>query len=134
MSLRRTSGDWAQQIKKLVDEDFPQARKIKLLCDNLNTHHIASLYATFAPEEAHRLANKIQITYTPRNGSWLNVAEVELSVLSKQCLDRRIQDPQVLGREIDSWVKQRNEQKSLVKWQFTTPDARIKLRSLYPTI
>lgn len=133
-SVRRTRQDWAQQIKKLVDEDFPQAKTIRLVCDNLNTHSIASLYATFPPEEAHRLAQKLEIHYTPRNGSWLNVAEIELSVLSQQCLDRRIADAETLEQELAAWNRQRNAQASTVRWQFTTADARVKLRRLYPTV
>lgn len=133
-SVRRTRQDWAQQIKKLVDEDFPTARSIRLVCDNLNTHAIASLYETFPPEEAHRLARKLQIHYTPRNGSWLNVAEIELSVLSEQCLARRIKDAATLDAELEAWTVARNKNKSVVTWQFTTADARVKLRRLYPTV
>jgi hypothetical protein len=133
LSVRRTREDWALQIRKLVDEDFPEARKIKLVLDNLNTHTFASLYATFAPEEAHRLARKLEIHYTPRNGSWLNVAEIELSILTRQCLDRRIADAHELEREMAAWNKQRNAQGSTVHWQFTTADARIRLRHLYTT-
>jgi hypothetical protein len=133
-SVQRTRQDWAEQIRKLVDEDFPQAQAIRLVCDNLNTHSIASLYETFPPEEAHRLARKLEIHYTPRNGSWLNVAEVELSVLARQCLDRRIADPATLDHELAAWNQQRNAEASTVRWQFTTADARIKLRRLYPTI
>jgi hypothetical protein len=133
-SVRRTRQDWAQQIKRLVDEDFPEAEVIRLVCDNLNTHAIASLYATFGPEEAHRLARKLEICYTPRNGSWLNVAEVELSVLSAQCLKRRIGAPDVLDAELAAWAAPRNRDKCGVQWQFTTADARVKLRRLYPTV
>jgi hypothetical protein len=132
-SDQRTRQDWAQQIKRLVDEDFPKARKIKLVCDNLNTHGIASLYAAFEPAEAHRLARKLEIHHTPRNGSWLNVAEIELSVMSRDCLDRRIPDAATLDRELATWNAQRNLDASKVKWQFTTADARVKLRRLYPT-
>ena len=133
-SVRRTRQDWAHQIKQLVDEDFPQAKSIRLICDNLNTHTIASLYETFPPEEAHRLKQKLQFHYTPRNGSWLNVAEIELSVLSEQCLKRRIKNAATLDAELAAWTAARNKDKSVVKWQFTTADARIKLRKLYPTI
>jgi hypothetical protein len=132
-SERRTRLDWAAQVKRLVDEDFPRARKIRLVCDNLNTHHVASLYEAFEPEEARRIARKLEIHYTPRNGSWLNVAEVELGVLSEQCLDRRIGDAAALDRELAAWERRRNEEASKVKWQFTTADARVKLRRLYPT-
>lgn len=132
-SAHRTRSDWAWQIKRLVDEDFPHARKIKLVCDNLNIHHIASLYETFPAEEAHRLARKLEIHYTPRNGSWLNVAEIELSILSRQCLDRRLADAAALDAELAQWNLERNLTASRVKWHFTTADARIKLWRLYPT-
>jgi hypothetical protein len=133
-SVRRTREDWAQQVKRLVDEDFPGVQVIRLVCDNLNTHTIASLYATFPPEEAHRLARKLEFHYTPRNGSWLNVAEIELSVLSEQCLKRRIGDADVLDVELAAWAAPRNQDKCGVKWQFTSADARVKLRRLYPTV
>jgi hypothetical protein len=133
-SVRRTRQDWAQQIKKLVDEDFPAAKSIRLVCDNLNTHTVASLYETFPPDEAHRLARKLEIHYTPRNGSWLNVAEIELSVLAEQCLKRRIKDPAALDAELAAWTRRRNKDKSVVRWQFTTANARVKLRRLYPTV
>jgi len=132
-SQRRTRLDWAAQVKRLVDEDFPRARKVVLVCDNLNTHHVASLYEAFEPAEAHRIARKLQIHYTPRNGSWLNVAEVELGVLSEQCLRRRIGDAETLDRELAAWQRRRNAEASKVTWQFTTEDARVKLRRLYPT-
>jgi len=133
-SEHRTRVDWAQQIKQLLDVDFPQAKKVQLVCDNLNTHHIASLYEAFDAEEAHRLAQRLHITYTPRNGSWLNVAEIELSFLSKQCLDRRIPNGQTLDRELLAWNATRNREQSKVTWQFTTANARTKLRHLYPQI
>lgn len=128
----RTRVDWAHEIKRLLDEDFPSAKRVRLVCDNLNTHHIASLYEAFPAEEAHRLAQRLSITYTPRNGSWLNVAEIELSFLSRQCLDRRIPDHKTLERELSAWNQDRNKDASKVCWQFTTADARIKLRHLYP--
>lgn len=128
----RTRYDWAEEIKQLLDIDFPNARKIRLVCDNLNTHHIASLYEAFPAPEAHRLANRLEIIYTPRNGSWLNVAEIELSFLSRQCLARRIPDAATLQREMIAWNEDRNNQARRVNWQFTTADARIKLRHLYP--
>ena len=133
-SARRTREDWARQIKRLVDEDFPQATVIRLVCDNLNTHAIASLYQTFPAPEAHRLARKLEIHYTPRNGSWLNVAEIELSVLGEQCLKRRIPDGDTLDTELAAWEARRNQDHSVVRWQFTTEDARVKLRRLYPTV
>lgn len=130
----RTRIDWAEEIRRLLDEDFPRARIVHLVCDNLNTHHIASLYEAFPANQAHRLARRLNITYTPRNGSWLNVAEIELSFLSRQCLDRRIADHQTLDRELLGWNISRNDEGSKVLWQFKTPDARIKLRHLYPQL
>jgi hypothetical protein len=128
----RTRVDWAEQIRKLLDEDYPLARKIKLVCDNLNTHSIASLYEAFPAEEAYRLARRLEIHYTPRNGSWLNVAEIELSVLSRQCLNRRIGRPEELARELATWQAERNANNAAVTWRFTTDDARVRLRKLYP--
>lgn len=130
----RTRVDWAEEIKQLLDEDYPQARKVKLVCDNLNTHHVASLYEAFEPAEARRLARRLEMHYTPRNGSWLNVAEIELSVLSEQCLDRRIPDDATLDTHLAAWENARNHDGSKVHWRFTTQDARIKLQHLYPTI
>jgi DDE superfamily endonuclease len=131
-SAQRTRRDWAQQIKRLIDVDFLHARRITLVCDNLNTHHIASLYETFTPAEAHRLARKLRIVHTPRNGSWLNVAEIELSVLGRDCLSRRLGGAAELDAELGAWEQQRNRDGSKVRWQFTTADARTKLRRLYP--
>jgi hypothetical protein len=128
----RTRVDWAEEIRQLLDQDYPQATKVKLLCDNLNTHNIASLYEAFPAAEAHRLARRLEIYYTPRNGSWLNVAETELSVLSQQCLDRRIPSADQLSAELAAWQKERNSNASKVVWRFTTEDARIKLQHLYP--
>ncbi|WP_434683792.1 IS630 family transposase [Pseudanabaena minima] len=128
----RTRIDWAEEIRQLLDEDYPNARKVKLLSDNLNTHNIASLYEAFPAPEAHRLARRLEIYHTPRNGSWLNVAETELSVLSKQCLDRRIPSKDKLKEEIDAWQKSRNQNASKVIWRFSTSDARVKLKHLYP--
>jgi DDE superfamily endonuclease len=126
--------DWAEEIRRLVDEDYPQATKIKLVCDNLNTHDIASLYAAFPAEEAHRIRQRLEIHYTPRSGSWLNVAEIELGVLSRQCLDRRIGSAQELARQLAAWQDQRNREHSTVKWRLTTTDARIRLRHLHPQL
>jgi hypothetical protein len=126
--------DWAEEIRRLLDEDYPQAKKIKLVCDNLNTHAIASLYEAFSAEEAHRLRQRLEIHYTPRSGSWLNIAEIELGALSRQCLDRRIGSVQQLTTELAAWQNQRNADASSVQWRFTTPDARIRLRHLYPQI
>lgn len=128
----RTRIDWAEEVKQLLDEDYPHARKVKLLCDNLNTHHIASLYEAFDADEAHRLARRLELYYTPRNGSWLNVTEIELSVLHQQCLERRIGDPLTLAKELAAWQQQRNSEQAGIVWRFTTQDARIKLRRLYP--
>lgn len=131
---RRTAKDWALQIKKLVDEYYPEAEVIRLVMDNLNTHTKASLYKTFEPEEANRIANKIEVHYTPKHGSWLNMAEIELSILSRQCLNRRISEQAILKTEVLSWEKARNQIEAKMNWQFTTTDARIKLKKLYPTI
>jgi hypothetical protein len=130
----RTRVDWAEEIRRLLDEDYPHARKVKLVCDNLNTHGIASLYEAFPAEEAHRLRQRLEIHYTPRSGSWLNVAEIELGVLSRQCLDRRIGDAAELTNELAAWDSCRNNDGSSVKWRFTTADARIRLRHLYPQV
>lgn len=130
----RTRVDWARQIKTLVDVDYPEATKIRLVMDNLNTHSIGSLYEAFPPEEARRIAEKLEIHYTPKHGSWLNVAEVELRVLTVQCLSRRIADSATLRREVAAWEKARNESDAHVDWQFTSADARIHLKQLYPRI
>jgi hypothetical protein len=131
---RRTKPDWAHFIKDLVDVHFPDADLITLVVDNLNTHDIASLYATFEPAEAHRLARKLDIHYTPKHGSWLNMAEIEFSILSRQCLNRRISDRDRLQHEVSAWVAQRNTLGASVDWRFTTDDARTKLKRLYPKV
>ncbi|MCD5412859.1 MAG: transposase, partial [Dehalococcoidia bacterium] len=113
---------------------YPEAERIRLVCDNLNTHKLGSLYEAFPPEVARQLARRLEIHYTPKHGSWLNIAEIELSALTTQCLDRRIPDIQTLGNETKAWEKRRNEQQKGVDWQFTTKDARIKLKRLYPLI
>jgi hypothetical protein len=130
----RTRIDWAEEVRRLLDEDYAHARKVKLVCDNLNTHTIASLYEAFPADEAHRLARRLEIHYTPRNGSWLNVAEIELSVLARQCLDRRLGSPEELAAELAPWERERNADGSRVLWRLTTDDARIKLRHLYPQV
>jgi transposase len=130
----RTMIDWAYQIKELSDVHFPEAEKILLIMDNLNTHGVGSLYEVFEPEEARRLAKRLEIHYTPKHGSWLNVAEIELSALSKQCLNRRIPDIDKLSKEVKAWNEARNKAQTGVNWQFTTKDARIKLKKLYPEI
>ena len=131
---RRTKGDWATQIKELLDVHYPTEEKIVLVMDNLNTHKGASFYETFSPEEARRLLNRLELHYTPKHGSWLNIAEIELRVLSGQCLNRRIPDQQILQNEMTAWQNQRNFQKTKVDWQFSSDDARIKLKRLYPTL
>lgn len=131
---RKTSIDWAYEIKELLDEDYPEVEKVILVCDNLNTHTIASLYEAFEPEEARRLAERLEIHYTPKHGSWLNAAEIELSVFTKQCLDRRIPDMATLQQEAKAWYRKRNANQKGVDWQFTTEDARVKLKRLYPQI
>lgn len=130
----RTRVDWAEEVRILLEEDYPHARKITLVCDNLNTHHIASLYAAFAPDHARRLARRLEIRHTPRNGSWLNVAEIELSVLARQCTSRRIGSAAELAAELDAWSAARNRAASTVRWRFTTDQARNVLRNLYPSI
>lgn len=129
---RKTAKDWAEEIKHLLESVYPEAERIRLVCDNLNTHTIGSLYETFPPQEARRLAVRLEIHYTPKHGSWLNIAENELSALTMQCLDRRIPDVETLHRQTKAWELRRNESQKGVDWQFTTQDARIKLRSLYP--
>jgi transposase len=131
---RRTKRDFAEQLRLLADEDFPDAQVIVLVVDNLNTHGPGALYERFEPEEAHRLAAKFEWHYTPEHASWLNVAECELSVLSHQCLARRIPDRETMVREVMAWETRRNQCCAKVNWQFTTADARIKLRRLYPVI
>ena len=131
---RRTRTDWAEVVRKLVDEDYPDKERIVLVMDNLNTHHPASLYEAFEPAEARRIAERLEIHYTPRHGSWLNMAESELAVLTRQCLDRRIPDQELLGQETRAWQDQRNRLEVGAEWRFTTQDARIKLKSLYPSL
>lgn len=131
---RRTAVDFAHLIQELVDEQYPQAEKIVLVMDNLNTHTLASLYEAFPPAEARRLMERLELHYTPKHGSWLNMAETELSVLATQCLDRRIPNPRTLTQEVAAWERQRNTAKCRVDWRFTTQDARIKLKRLYPSI
>lgn len=131
---RRTKIDFAHVIKDLVDDLDPDAEKIVLVMDNLNTHKVASLYEAFPPAEARRLAEKLEIHFTPKHGSWLNMAETELATLAKQCLDRRISDRKTLGHEVQAWEDSRNKNQDTVDWQFTTKDARIRLKKLYPSI
>ncbi len=136
---RRTALDYAHAIRHLVDVMYPDAEKIVLVQDNLNTHKPASLYAAFPPEEARRLIDKLEIHYTPKHGSWLRLlnergAEIELGVLGRQCLDRRIPDREALHREVAAWQQHRNQSQAKVDWQFTIADARVKLKRLYPVI
>lgn len=130
---RRTAVDFARFVKHLLDVVYPSARKVVLVTDNLNTHGTGSLYEAFEPAEARRLAERIEWHYTPKHGSWLNMAEIELSVLARQCLDRRIPDRETLTREVAAWVARRNAAGVKADWQFTTADARVKLKKLYPT-
>lgn len=129
---RRTRIDWAEEIKELLEVHYPNALKVRLVMDNLNTHSIASLYEAFEPETARRLAKRLEIHHTPKHGSWLNIAEIELSALTKQCLGRRIPVLLDLCTELCEWESARNNKQKGVDWQFTTDDARIKLRRLYP--
>jgi hypothetical protein len=131
---RRTRKDWAQQIKQMLDERYPDAIKVRLVMDNLNTHNIASLYETFEPQEARRLVDRLDIYYTPKHGSWLNMAEIELSVLKGQCLNRRIADMPTMQAEVAAWESDRNNSIRKIDWQFTSTDARIKLKRLYPKL
>lgn len=131
---RRGKVEWATYIKKIVDELYPKAERITLVCDQLNTHALSSLYATFPAAEAHRLAHKLDIVHTPKHGSWLNMAEIEFSALSHQCTDRRFDSREQLVREVAAWTQARNAAQTSVHWRFTTEDARVKLASLYPQI
>ena len=130
----RTRKDWALFVKGMLDERYPQAVKIRLVMDNLNTHSAASLYEAFAPGEARRLARRLEIHYTPKHGSWLNVAEIELSALNSQCLDRRIPDIDRMRKEVAAWEVDRNNRAATIDWRFTTEDARIKLKRIYPKL
>jgi hypothetical protein len=131
---RRTKIDSARVIRELVDEQYPRAERIVLVMDNLNTHKLSSLYEAFAPAEARRLIERLEVHHTPKHGSWLNMAETELSVLSTQCLDRRIGEKDELRVEVAAWERRRDTAKCRVDWQFTTADARVKLKRLYPSI
>ena len=131
---RRTMVDYAQCLKDLVDVWYPDAACIRLVQDNLSTHKPAALYEAFAPEEARRILERIELHYTPKHGSWLNMAEIELNVLSDQCLDQRIGQKEILSQEVTAWEAQRNQRAASTNWQFTTHDARIKLKHLYPSL
>ncbi len=134
VTQRRCASDFAQVLQHLSDVAYPQAEQIVLVVDNLNTHGPHSLYEAFAPAQARRLAQRLEWHYTPEHGSWLNIAECELSVLERQCVGRRIADQQVLAQEVAAWEQARNLAATMVRWQFTAEDARIKLRRLYPEI
>lgn len=134
VTARRTKQDFARQMKLLVDVYLPDVNLIRLVVDNLNTHTPASLYEAFAPAEARRITRKLEFHYTPKHGSWLNIAECEFAVLTTQCLDRRIPDAITLSREIDAWQTKRNQYKTKINWQFDTASARVKLKRLYPQL
>lgn len=129
---QRTQVDCAEQLRILVEEDYPEAEIIVLVSDNLNTHHIGCLYEAFEPEKAARIAAKLEWHFTPEHGSWLNMAEIELSIVQRQCLNRRIADRETLIREVAAWQATRDAEQATIHWQFTTKDARVKLRQLYP--
>jgi hypothetical protein len=131
---RRTAKDFAEVLRWLVEDVYPDADKVVLVCDNLNTHKPACLYEAFEPEQARRIAERLEWHYTPKHGSWLNMAEIELSVLHRQCLVRRIESAEEMARQVDAWQEDRNEREVGVQWRFTTADARVKLHKLYPTI
>lgn len=131
---RRTAVDFAHELRLLGEQDYPDAERIVLVTDNLNTHHPACLYEAFSPEEARHIAERIEWHYTPEHGSWLNMAELELSVLARQCLNRRIADRPTLESEAAAWERQRNVARTTIDWQFRTADARIKLKRLYPVV
>jgi hypothetical protein len=134
VTAHRTMQDFAQQMQWLVDERDPRADVVRVVMDNLNTHKAAALYETFAPAEARRILKQLEFHYTPKHGSWLNMAEIELSILSRQCLDRRIPDEATLQREVQAYETGRNDARASIEWQFTSRDARMKLHHLYPSI
>ena len=129
---QRTRVDWAHEVDHLLTHDYPDAEKVVLVMDNLNTHTLGSLYEAFEPAKAHDLAQRLEIHHTPKHGSWLNIAEIELSALTRQCLDRRLDDLDLLNRELAAWQDATNADQRQVKWHFTTSDARTRLRHLYP--
>jgi hypothetical protein len=131
---RRTKEDWAACMRDLVDIHFPAAKRIRVVEDNLNTHTPAALYEALPPAEAKRILDRLEFHYTPKHGSWVNMAEIELSVLNGQCLDRRIADKATLEQEVAAWEKTRNQRRATVNWRFTSADARIKLKRLYPSL
>ena len=130
---QRTRIDWAQEVDQLLSVDYPDAQRVVLVMDNLNTHTLGSLYEAFEPAKARALAQRLEIHHTPKHGSWLNIAEIELSALTRQCLDRRIDDLDVLNTELTAWQNATNADQRQVQWHFTTSDARTRLRHLYPS-
>jgi hypothetical protein len=134
VTQQRTAIDYAHLLKTLVDSDYAQVEKPMVIQDNLNTHSPASLYKAFEPQEAQRILSRLEFCHTPKHGSWLNMAEIELSVLSRQCLDRRLPDLETLKSEVDAWQDNRNHEETWIDWRFTTADARVKLHRLYPSI
>lgn len=131
---RKTKKDWAEFIREIADNEYPHANKITLVMDNLNTHKASSFYETFSPEEAKRIWDRFEFVYTPKHGSWLNMAEIELNVLNGQCLNRRIDNLEEVQREVNAWKNYRNNMNAEINWRFETKDARIKLKRLYPSI
>ena len=131
---RRTMIDWAFSIREILDVHCPDAEKVRLVLDNLNTHTGASLYEAFSPTEARHLLSRLEIHYTPKHGSWLNMAEIEIGVMNGQCLDRRIPEQQIISEEVGAWEQQRNKDEAKIRWTFTVSDARVKLVKIYPSI
>ena len=131
---RRTMIDWAFCIREILDVHYPDAEKVRLVLDNLNTHTGASLYEAFSPTEARHLLSRLEIHYTPKHGSWLNMAGIEIGVMNGQCLDRRIPEQQIISEEVGAWEQQRNKDEAKIRWTFTVSDARIKLVKIYPSI
>jgi len=134
VTARRTKVDLAEMLREIVDVDYPDAESVVLVMDNLNTHTLGALYEAFEPQEALRIARRLEIHYTPKHGSWLNMAEIELSVLARQCLRQRIPDEATLATEVAAWEQRRNAAGARTEWRFTTADARIKLKHLYPSL
>ena len=134
VTQRKTKEDWARFVKRIADELYPDANKITLVMDNFNTHTASAFYETFAPEEAKRIWDRFEFVYTPKHGSWLNMAEIELHSLNRQCLNRHFSSAQEVIKKVDAWQNDRNNKLRKINWQFTTSDARIKLKKLYPSI
>ena len=134
ITQRKTKLDWAELIREIADQDYPKANKITLVMDNLNTHTPGALYERFQPEEAKRIWDRFEFVYTPKHGSWLNMAEIELNILNRQCLNRRIDSIDKIADQTKAWEKHRNNKNAKIDWQFKTKEARIKLKRLYPSI